>query len=69
MLQVVLHSSLIYILLALLGRKSSTPVFVYSFSFLLGFHLHSLIYKYKSWDLDVTTVLMMYTLKYTSLAC
>lgn len=69
MLQIVGHSLVVYLLLRLLKHKASTPVFIYSFAFLLGQHYYSLVYKYKSWDLDITTVLMMYTLKYTALAC
>lgn len=69
MLQVVAHSIAIYVLIYLLGRRSSTPVFLYSFAFLLAQHLYAVLYKYKSWDLDISTVLMMYTLKYTALGC
>lgn len=58
-----------YLLLRLLKHRASTPVFIYSFAFLLAQHFYSLVYKYKSWDLDITTVLMMYTLKYTALGC
>lgn len=36
MLQVVAHSVVIYLLISLLGRRSSTVVFLYSFGFLLA---------------------------------
>jgi len=61
------HSIIIYLLVRTLPNKMrNSVVLVYSFGFLLSYHLNSFLYHYRSWNLDITTILMMNTLKYSA---
>lgn len=63
-----LQSSIVYFLIVIFGRKSAKLVFIESLLFQSFYHIYRQIVDYGGWKLDISTIVMMYTCKYTSFA-
>lgn len=63
-----LQTGITYALILLLKRKAAKVVFIECLLFQSIYHIYRQVVDYGGWKLDITTVLMMYTCKYTSFA-
>lgn len=55
-------------MIKLLGKKAPFPVFIESMLYLSAHHIYRQYYDYGGWKMDVSTILMMDTVKWTSFA-
>ncbi|CAK88292.1 unnamed protein product (macronuclear) [Paramecium tetraurelia] len=67
-INVLFQTVVVYILVKVLGKKSPWPVFVESMIFVAAHHIYRQYTDYGGWKMDVTTILMMDTPKWTAFA-
>lgn len=67
-LNVFLQTVIVYLIVAVLKTKSPLPVFLETLFYVSVHHLYRQYHDYGGWRLDVTTILMMDTVKWTSFA-
>lgn len=63
-----LQTTITYLLIVAFGRKAAKIVFIESLLFQSFYHLYRQTVDYGGWKLDISTIVMMYTCKYTSFA-
>ncbi|KAM3139277.1 hypothetical protein pb186bvf_008687 [Paramecium bursaria] len=67
-INILIQTIIVYVMVKYLGKNSPWPVFIETLLFLSIHHIYRQITDYGGWTLDVTTILMMNTAKWTSFA-
>ena len=63
-----IQTTITYLIILALKRKAAKVVFIESMVFQSIYHIYRQVVDFGGWKLDISTIVMMYTCKYTSFA-